>query len=82
MARALLLYEMTPGAPLDGMMIAHEALHDTEVTQRIKDMTIEADLDSVFLILGHPAMQPDTGFIKFVGSFLVFSLGQQFDPMV
>jgi hypothetical protein len=73
---------MTPGAPLDRMMITHETLHDTEVAQRIKDTTIEADLDSVFLILGHPAMQSDAGFIEFVGSFLVFSLDLQFDPMV
>jgi hypothetical protein len=56
MAHALSLYEMMPGASLDRMMIAHEALHDTEAAQRIKDTMIEADLDSVFPILGHPVM--------------------------
>jgi hypothetical protein len=44
MAHALSLYEMTSGAPLDGTVLAHEALHDTEVTRCIKDATTMDDL--------------------------------------
>lgn len=32
MACALPLYEMTPDAQLDGTVLAHEVLHDTEIT--------------------------------------------------
>jgi hypothetical protein len=52
MVRALSMYKMTPGESLDGTVLAHEAPHDTEVAQRIKDVTTMDDLDFVFLILG------------------------------
>ena len=50
-------------------MLAQEVLHDCEVAQRIKDVMTEGDLDFVFLILGHPTMRPDTGFVELVSSF-------------
>jgi hypothetical protein len=70
MVRALSLYEMTPSVPFNKTVVTHEALRDTEVAQRINDATMEADLDFVFLIPGHPMMRPDAGFIEFVSSFL------------
>jgi hypothetical protein len=53
MACALSLYEMTPDVPLNGMMLMHETLRDTEVAQRIKDTTVD-DLNFMFPILGIP----------------------------
>jgi hypothetical protein len=35
MARALPLYKMMPDALLDGTVLVHEALRDSEVTQRV-----------------------------------------------
>ena len=43
-------------------MLAQGLLHDSEVTQRVKKATGEADI--VFLIPGHPVMWPDAGFIE------------------
>ena len=43
-------------------MLAQGALHDSKVTQRIKEATGEAD--TVFPTPGHPVMRPDVGFIK------------------
>ena len=43
-------------------MLAQGALHDSKVTQRIKEATGEAD--TVFLTPGHPVMWPDMGFIE------------------
>jgi hypothetical protein len=43
MVRALSMYKMTPGESLDGMVLAHEAPHDTEVAQCIKDATTVDD---------------------------------------
>jgi len=43
-------------------MLAQGLLHNSEVAQRIKDAMREVDV--VFPILGHPVMQPDTGFIE------------------
>jgi len=37
-------------------------LYDSEVMQRIKEAMGEAD--AMFLILGHPMMRPDVGFIE------------------
>jgi hypothetical protein len=48
------------------MVLAHEALRDTEVTQCIKDATTVDGLDFMFPILRHPTMRPDAGFIKLV----------------
>ena len=43
-------------------MLAQGLLHDSEVAQRIKEATGEAN--AVFPISGHPVMRPDTGFIE------------------
>jgi hypothetical protein len=77
-ARTLLLYEMMPSTPLDGMVLAQEALRDSEVAQHIKEATTMEEPDSMFSIPGHPAMRPDTGFIDLVSSFQLSHLG---DPL-
>ena len=61
MARTLSLYRMTPGAQLDGMVLAQGLLNDNNVTQHIKEATEESD--AKFPILGHPAMRPNVGFV-------------------
>ena len=43
-------------------MLAQGLLHDSEVTQRIKEAMGEPN--AMFLILGHPMMRPDVGFIE------------------
>ena len=62
MARVLPLYRMMPGAQLVETMLAQGLLHDSEVAQRIKEAIGEGD--AMFLILGHPMMRPDAGFIE------------------
>ena len=62
MARILPLYGMTPDMQLVGMTLAQGLLCNSEVTQRIKEATGEAD--AVFPIPGHPVMRPDMGFIE------------------
>ena len=62
MARVLPLYEMRPDAQLIRTTLAQGLLRDSEVAQHIKEDIGEADV--VFLIPGHPVMQPDTGFIE------------------
>jgi hypothetical protein len=44
-------------------------LHDSEVTQRIKEATTMEDPDFVFPIPGHPMMWSDAGFVDLVSSF-------------
>jgi hypothetical protein len=51
-------------------VLAQEALHDSEVTQRVKEVTEESDV--VFPILGHLAMRLDTGFVDLLSSSWVF----------
>ena len=70
MARVLPLYGMMPNAQLIKMMLAQGLLHDSEVSQRNKEATGEAD--TMFLILGHPMMRPNVGFIELPAG-LVFS---------
>jgi hypothetical protein len=67
MAHALLLYEMVPSTQLDGTVLALGELHDSEVTQRIKEAMEESDIG--FPISGHPPMWPDMGFIDMASSF-------------
>ena len=62
MTRVLPLYGMTLGAQLIGTTLAQGPLHDSEVTQRIKEAMGEPN--AMFLILGHPMMRPDVGFIE------------------
>lgn len=82
MARALPLYEMMPDAPLDGMVLVHEALRDSEVTQCIKDMTMEVNLEFMFLILGYPTMRLDVGFIELVSSLLFSPPNRPSNPII
>jgi hypothetical protein len=43
MARALLLYQMTPEAPLEGMVLSKEPLHNSKIKQRIREaMEVDA----------------------------------------
>ena len=66
---------MAPGASLNGTMLAEGALSPSEVAQRIKEAMeplwddASAILDFVYLMLGHPPMRPESGYIVFV-SFL------------
>ena len=62
MACALPLYGMTPGAELGGTVLAQGLLCDNEVVQCIKEVMEE--FDTMFLILGHPTMWLDTGFVE------------------
>ena len=73
MARVLPLYGMTPDAQLDGTALAQGPLHDSEVTQRIKETTDESD--AVFSIQGHPAMWPDAGFVELPDVTLLYFRG-------
>ena len=82
MARALPLYQMVPEASFEGTVLVEEALPYSKVAQRIKEaMEPTKDsagtiLDFVYLVPGHPPMQPEPGFIDFVSSFspcLLFS---------
>lgn len=76
MERVLPLYQMVPDAQLGWMVLTKGPLHDTKITQRIKDMTEAVpcprdvaaldDLNFIFLIPEHSAMCPDTGFVEFV----------------
>ena len=68
MARVLPLYGTTPGAQLIGTTLAQGLLRDSEVAQRIKEATREAD--SMFLIQGHPMMLSDAGFIELLAGFI------------
>ena len=74
MSHALPLYLMAPGASHDGMALADEALPPSEVAQRIKEAMepskddVGVALDFIYLVLGHPPMWPEPGFIDFVSS--------------
>jgi hypothetical protein len=78
MARTLLLYEMTPEALLKGTVLARGLFCKCEIKQRIREaMNALSDMFR-FLILGHPMMRPDTGFIDLVSLFMIPFLGQSF----
>jgi hypothetical protein len=71
-ARALLLYQMMPDAPLEGTVLAEGPLTNFKITQRINE-AIElaqdssgAILDFMYLVSRHPPMRPDTCFVEFV----------------
>jgi hypothetical protein len=72
MARALPLYRMAPGAPLEGMVLTVGPLANFEIVRHIKDVTepardsLGAILDFVYPMSGHPLMRPDTGFVEIV----------------
>jgi hypothetical protein len=71
-ARALLLYQMMPDAPLEGTVLAEGPLTNFKITQRIKE-AIEparessgAIIDFMYPVSRHPPMRPDTCFVEFV----------------
>ena len=75
MACALPLYQMVPGASFEGAVLVDEALPPSEVAQHIKEAmepskdTAGVVLDYVYLVLGHPPIRSEPGFIDFI-SFL------------
>ena len=82
MARALLMYKMTLDSTLEGtVMVAGEALSVSQMAQCIKEameclMDPSVYLAPVYLVLGHPMMWPDTGFIKLVSLLRVSFLSR------
>ena len=82
MACALLMYKMTlDSAPEGTVMVTGEALSISEMTQRIKEAMecpadLSVDLAQVYLVLGHPAMRPDVGFVKLVSLLRVSFFGR------
>jgi hypothetical protein len=73
---------MAPGVPLIGTALAQEALRDSEIAQRIKDVTAVDDLDFVFLILGHSVMRSNMGFVDLVSFSFWFSPSRPSDPVI
>ena len=72
MMRALTLYAMVPEASFDGTALAEGMLPNSEIAQRIKEAMeplwddAGAALDFIYLVLGHPPMWPEPGYIVFV----------------
>ena len=75
MARALPLYRMVPGESFEGTVLVDEALAPSKVAQHIKEAmelpkdTTGSTLEHVYLVLGHPPMRPELGFLEFVSFF-------------
>jgi hypothetical protein len=78
MVRALSLYEMTPYTPLEGMVLTRRPYHNSDIEQRIREAMDVLDNTFKFLILGHPAMRSDAGFIDLVSLLRVSLFGQPF----
>ena len=82
MARALLMYKMTPDStPKGTVMVAGEALSVGETTQRIKEamecpVDPSVDLALVYPVLGHPMMWPNVGFVELASLLRVSFLSQ------
>lgn len=76
MERKLPLFKMVAGASLEGMVLVEGGLPNSEIAQRIKDAlgvvkeSVGAFLDFVYLILRHPPMRPNRGFLELVSPFL------------
>ena len=72
MARVLPLHQMAPGASFEGTVLVDEALPPSKVAHHINEAmepskdTAGVILDFVFLVMGHPLMRPESGFIDFV----------------
>ena len=79
MACVLPLDQMVPRAPFEGTVLVDEALPPSEVAQCIKEAmepskdTPGVVLDFVFLVLGHPLMRLEPGFIDFVSFLSLYS---------
>ena len=72
MARTLLMWKMTSdSAPEGTVMVTGEALSISEMAQCTKEvMECPVDLAPLYLVLGHPVMWSDVGFIKLVSLLL------------
>jgi predicted TIM-barrel enzyme len=63
---------MALGASLEGTVLTEGAFSSAKIAQCIKEATkamrdtVGVVLDFMYLVLGHPVMRPDTGFVKFV----------------
>jgi hypothetical protein len=78
MARALLLYRMTPEASLEGMVLSREPLHNSKIEQHIRE-AMEVDVIRFeFLISGHPVMRPGPSFVEMVCLSSISSFDQPF----
>ena len=72
MMRVLSLYTMVPQASFDGTALTNGTLPNSEIMQCIKEVMgplwddMGATLDFVYLVLGHPPMRPEFGYIVFV----------------
>ena len=72
MTRVLPLYVMAPEASFDGTALAEGMLPNFEIAQHIKEVMeplwddAGATLDFVYLVSGHPPMQPKPGYVVFV----------------
>ena len=73
MKHVLPLYAMALEASLDGMAFAEGMLPIFEIVQRIKEAMeplrddAGAALDFIYPVPGHPPMQPEPGYVIFVG---------------
>ena len=71
---------MVPRESFEGTVLVDEALAPSEVAQRIKEAmellkdTIGSTLEHVYLVLGHPPMRPEPGFLEFVSFFFPMPL--------
>jgi hypothetical protein len=71
------MWEMTPNLASEGtVMVFKEAITPGEVEDHLKDMLDRltgqtTDLVIVYLVLGHPTMHPNVGFIKLVSGVTV-----------
>ena len=72
MMRVLPLYAMAPEASFDGTVLTEGALPNSEIVQHIKEAmepsqdNAGAPLDFIYLVPGHPPMQPEPGHVAFV----------------
>ena len=62
MARALPLFGMVPVVELGGTVLALGPLRNNEIAQCVKEAPNESN--AMFMILGHPMMWPEPGFIE------------------
>ena len=72
MAHALPLHLMSPRASFDRTALAEGALSPSEVAQHIKEVMeplwddAGAALNFIYLVLGHPPMRLEPGYVVFV----------------
>ena len=71
MARTLPLYQMGLGVDLCGSMMSPEVIHQTEIAHRVCEAFDPMHPD--YLVLGHPMMPLEDGFVELVSIFLVLT---------